>query len=64
MNLLEKLSAIADRHSEVGKSITDPDIISDMKRYPVLMREYKELTAYVDMFNAYSNALKDIEAGK
>lgn len=64
MNLLEKLSAIADRHSEVGKSITDPDIISDMKRYPVLMREYKELTAYVDMFNAYSKALKDLAAAK
>lgn len=64
MNLLEKLSAIADRHSEVGKSITDPDIISDMKRYPILMREYKELTAYVDMFNAYSKALKDLAAAK
>lgn len=64
MNLLEKLSAIADRHSEVGKSITDPDIISDMKRYPVLMREYKELSAYVDMFNAYSKALKDLAAAK
>jgi len=64
MNLLEKLSAIADRHSEVGKSITDPDVISDMKRYPILMREYKELTSYVDMYNAYSKALKDLASAK
>lgn len=64
MNFLDKLSAIADRHSEVGKQITDPDVIVDMKRYPILMREYKELTAFVDMYTKYAKALKDLASAK
>ena len=42
-NLLQKLEAIHYRFIEVGKMITDPDIISDMDRYVKLSREYKEL---------------------
>ena len=42
-DLLPRLEAIADRYNEVGKMITDPTVIADMKRYPQLMKEYKDL---------------------
>ena len=41
--LLEKLKGVADRFEEVGRLITDPDVINDMKRYIKLNKEYKLL---------------------
>ena len=41
-DLLEKLEAIHIRFIEVGTLIVDPDIISDMKRYVKLTKEYKD----------------------
>jgi peptide chain release factor 1 len=43
-DLLSKLEAIHFRFIEVGKMITDPDIISDMSRYVKLNKEYREPT--------------------
>ena len=43
IDLLQRLLAIEDRYIEVSKLITDPSVISDMKRYPSLMKEYKDL---------------------
>ena len=42
-DLLSKLEAIHFRFIEVGKMITDPDIISDMDRFVKLSKEYREL---------------------
>ena len=42
-DLLSKLEAIHFRFIEVGKMITDPDIISDMDRFIKLSKEYREL---------------------
>lgn len=63
-DLLEKLAAIADRHNEVGKMITDPDVISDMKRYPALMKEYKDLGIIVERYLAYKKLTEDIAGAK
>jgi peptide chain release factor 1 len=63
-DLLGKLAAIEDRYNEVGKMITDPSVISDMKRYPVLMKEYKDLEEIVDAYNAYKKLINDIKSAK
>jgi len=42
-DLLSKLEAIHYRFVEVGKMITDPDIISNMERYVKLNKEYRDL---------------------
>jgi peptide chain release factor 1 len=64
MELIDRLAAIADRYNEVGKSITDPTVIADMKRYPMLMREYRELEKIVDAYNQYKKALDDLKQAK
>jgi peptide chain release factor 1 len=63
-DLLDRLSAIVDRHNEVGKMITDPDVISDMKRYPTLMKEYKDLGVLVDKYHEYKKVNDDLKAAK
>ena len=44
--------------------ITDPDVISDMKKYPILMREYKELGVLVDKYNEYKKVIDDLASAK
>jgi peptide chain release factor 1 len=63
-DLLDRLAAIVDRHNEVGKMITDPDVISDMKRYPTLMKEYKDLGVLVDKYHEYKKVNDDLRAAK
>lgn len=42
-NLLSRLDGIESRFEEVSTLITDPSVISDMKRYVRLTKEYKDL---------------------
>lgn len=63
-DLIKKLSAIHDRFLEVGKSIVDPEIITDQKRYSVLMREYKELEKLVEVYKEYKNVVDNIASSK
>lgn len=63
-NLLSKLSAIVERHVEVAKLIVDPEIITDMKRYTKLMKEYKDLEPIVEAHKEYSEIISNIESAK
>lgn len=64
-SLLHKLELINVRYEEVGKQIVDPDIISDMKRYVRLTKEYKDLEpivkAYLDLRNTVDNIKSSLE---
>jgi peptide chain release factor 1 len=62
--LLEKLALIADRHSEVGKLITDPGVIADQKRYTGLMREYRELEELVSAYENYRKTLSHLASAE
>lgn len=60
--LLEKLQAINERYEEVSRLITDPDIISDMKRYISLNKEFKDLGPIITAYKEYKNILDNIES--
>jgi peptide chain release factor 1 len=62
--LLEKLKGVADRFDEVAELITQPDVISDMKRFVKLNKEYKELEPVVNAYREYKNALDNIASSK
>jgi len=64
MNLLDRLTAIHDRYLEVGKQITDPSIITDMKRYPVIMKEYRDLEKMEMKYVEYARVIRDIQSAK
>ena len=63
-SLLNKLEHLVARFEEVGTLISDPDVISDMKRYIKLNKEYSELQKIVDTRNEYKNAYDSIEEAK
>ena len=62
--LLKKLEQISVKFDEIGKQMVDPDIISDMKRYVGLNREYKELSEIVKVYHSYKDILANIESAK
>lgn len=62
--LLNKLELINIRYEEVGKLIVDPDIISDMKRYVKLTKEYKDLQPLVKAFKDLKNTIENITSSK
>ena len=58
--LLQKLEGIANRFDEVSRLITEPAVISDMKRFVQLNKEYKELNKVVEFYREYRNVLDNI----
>ena len=62
--LLEKFEAVKHRFEEVGQQITDPEVISDMKRYIKLNQEYKRLEELIATFREYKNLVDNLESGK
>ena len=62
--LLSKLEHLVVRFEEVTTLISDPDVISDMKRYVKLNKEYSELQKILDARNEYKNAYDSINEAK
>jgi len=62
--MLDKLKAIYDRWEEIGKQITDPEVMSDMKRYIKLSKDYKELQPIVDAYKEYKLVMDNIASSK
>lgn len=62
--LLEKLDALVIRFEEIGKLITDPAVITDMKRFIKLNKEYHDLEKIVTARNKYQQLLSNVEESK
>jgi len=62
--ILEKLEGVKKRFEEVGRLITQPDVISDMKRYIRLNKEYKDLEPIIAVYKQYKNLLSNISSAK
>lgn len=59
-DLLEKLEAIYQNWLVIADEITQPDVISDMKRYIKLNKDYKDLIPVVDAYKEYKNIVDNI----
>ena len=62
--MIDKLEAIKVRFDEVSKLIVDPDVISDMKKYIKLNKEYKDLDIIMSVYNNYKNIISNIDSAK
>lgn len=62
--ILEKLEGVKSRFIEVGELLTQPDILSDMKRYVKLNREYKDLQPIIEAYENYKLALSNLTSAK
>jgi peptide chain release factor 1 len=63
-DLLSKLEAIHIRFVEVGKMITDPEIISNMDRFVKLNKEYRELESLDEVYKSYKNLIGNLQSSK
>jgi peptide chain release factor 1 len=60
-DMLEKLEAIKARFEELGVALSNPEIVSDNKKYRQLSKEYRSLEKIVIARNKYAKILDDIE---
>jgi peptide chain release factor 1 len=62
--MLDKLDAIKGRFDNLGVALTNPDIVSDNKKFSAMSKEYRSLEKIVNARNAYVKVLDDIEFSK
>lgn len=62
--MLDKLDAIKGRFDNLGVALTNPEIVSDNKKFAATSKEYRSLEKIVEARNAYVNLLDDIEFNK
>ncbi len=60
--ILDRLLGVKKRFVEVGELLTSPDVMSDMKRYIKLNKEYKELKPVVEAYEKYKSAIDNLES--
>ena len=59
--MLDKLEAIKAKFDEIGIALTNPEVVSDNKRFSQLSKEYRSLEKIVIAYNQYKTLLSDIE---
>lgn len=62
--MIEKLEAIYQRYKEIENEMNEPDIVSDMKKFIKLNKDYKELQKVVIAYKEYKNVLDNIDSTK
>ncbi|MDD4515442.1 peptide chain release factor 1 [Massilibacteroides sp.] len=63
-DLLKRLDGLVSRFEEVGTLITDPGVISDMKRFVKLNKEYRELEKINKARSEYKRMLDGVAEAK
>src|SRR5215216_8027789 len=59
--MLDKLEAIKARFEDLGIALTNPEIISDNKKFGQLSKEYRNLEKIVNAYSDYKKVLDDAE---
>jgi peptide chain release factor 1 len=62
--MFSQLENIKGKYIEVGKTLSDPTTMSDMKRFTQLNKEYRELEKIVKVYDEYRNVLANIDNNK
>jgi peptide chain release factor 1 len=62
--MLKRLEALYNRWKEIEQQLNDPDIMSDMKLYVKLNRDYKDLQPLVNAYLRYSKIENDMASAK
>ena len=63
-SLLEKVLGLQEKYEALQNQLSDPDVISDMKKFVQLNKEYKELTPIIAAGNEFKKILENYEMAK
>lgn len=58
--MLDRLEAIRARFEDIGVALTNPEVVSDNKRFSSLSKEYRSLEKIVNAHNEYKKILDDV----
>ena len=62
--LLEKVLSLQDKFKSLEDQLASPEVVSDMKRFVQLNKDYKELEPIIKAGHAYKKMLDDLAAAK
>jgi peptide chain release factor 1 len=62
--MTDKLEAIKERYEEVGRMMSEPEALADMKYISKLNKEYKDLGKIVERYKVYRGILDSIQSAK
>ncbi|MBS1590061.1 MAG: peptide chain release factor 1 [Bacteroidetes bacterium] len=62
--MLDKLEAIKAKFDDLGIALTNPEIVSDNKRFSTVSKEYRKLEPIVDAYKKYRACIDGIAFGK
>ena len=62
--MLEKLEAIYARFLDIQERLSDPEVVSDMKKFSSLNKEYKDLQEITDSYLEYKDVLQNLASSQ
>jgi peptide chain release factor 1 len=62
--MLEKFQSIENKFNDIERRMSDPEIISDQKKYQELIKQHAHLKEGVDLFRGYKKAIENIAESK
>jgi len=62
--MIEKLESIKNHFLSIQEKLSDPEIVSDMKRFSKLNKEYRGLEPLVEAYESYKTLLESINNAK
>ena len=63
-SLLEKVLGLQAKYDALQAQLSDPEVISDMKKFVQLNKEYKELTPIIEAGNEFKKIIENYEMAK
>jgi len=62
--MLDKLKAIHQRYLSIEQEINNPDVVSDLKKYIKLSKDYKDLQPIIEAYLKYKKLTEDMESAR
>ncbi len=59
--MLEKLAFLEERYNDLGREISDPEIINDQNKWRKLVKEHSDLEEVVIKYRQYKSAQEDLD---
>lgn len=63
-SILSRLDGLRMKFEEMGQQMTDPEVISDMKKFVTLNKEYKELRPIIETSEKYRTVVSNLQVAK
>ncbi len=63
-SILIRLDGLKLKYEEIGEKLTDPEVISDVKQYIQLTKEYKELQPIIETSERFRTAVANLSEAK